>query len=67
LKAHEALNQTKEKHCEQLQKHNTDEHREGELRRRLPMRNLFLRLREVQMPVRMHRQEDLKAKRRTKE
>ena len=31
------------------------------------MRNLFLRVREVQMPVRLHKQEVLKAKRRTKD
>jgi hypothetical protein len=64
LKAHEALNQTKEKHREQLQKNSVEQHREDELRLWLPMRNLFPRMSEVQMPVRLHKQEELKAKRR---
>ena len=62
MKAHEALNQTKEKHREQLKKNDIEEHCEGELRRWLPMRNLFLRVSEEQMRVRLHEQEGLKAK-----
>jgi hypothetical protein len=65
LKAHEALDKkTKEKHHERLQRNHLEDHRQGELRRRLPMRNLLLRA--VQMPVRLRKQKELKAKKENK-